>query len=190
MAWAVNVVFSPGGKVYSFDPNGLELAWDERVICSTSRGLEIARVVTGNHEVERSPKDPPLRPIERRATPADEARVKENKALGRKAMLAFRDLLRERAHRERPPGRRRGHLRRLAHRADLPRRGAHRAARRGRAALEQARLPRRGAPGQPARGRAPVRRRRHVRPGALLHALPLARAADHAAHGQGSGRAR
>ena len=38
MAWAVNVVFSPGGKVYSFDPNGLELAWDERVICSTSRG--------------------------------------------------------------------------------------------------------------------------------------------------------
>ena len=96
MAWAVNVVFSPGGKVYSFDPNGLELAWDERVICGTSRGPEIARVVTGNHEVERSPSDPPLRPIERRATPADEERVKENRALGRKAMLAFRDLLRER----------------------------------------------------------------------------------------------
>ena len=55
MAWAVNVVFSPGGKVYSFDPNGLELAWDERVICSTSRGPELARIVTGNHEVERSP---------------------------------------------------------------------------------------------------------------------------------------
>ena len=83
MAWAVNVVFSPGGKVYSFDPNGLELAWDERVICGTSRGPEIARVVTGNHEVERSPRDPALRPIERRATPADEERVKENRALGR-----------------------------------------------------------------------------------------------------------
>ncbi len=74
MAWAVNVVFSPGGKVYSFDPNGLELAWDERVICGTSRGPEIARVVTGNHELERSPRDPALRPIERRATPADEQR--------------------------------------------------------------------------------------------------------------------
>jgi cell fate regulator YaaT (PSP1 superfamily) len=96
MAWAVNVVFSPGGKVYSFDPNGLELAWDERVICNTSRGPELARIVTGNHEVERSPKDPPLRPIDRRATSEDEVRVKENKAVGRKAMLAFRDLLRER----------------------------------------------------------------------------------------------
>ena len=56
MALAVNVVFSPGGKVYSFDPNGLELAWDQRVICNTSRGPELARVVTGNHEIERSPK--------------------------------------------------------------------------------------------------------------------------------------
>jgi cell fate regulator YaaT (PSP1 superfamily) len=89
MAWAVNVVFSPGGKVYSFDPNGLELAWDERVICSTSRGPEVARVVTANHESTRSPRDPALRPIERRATAADELRVKENRALGRKAMLAF-----------------------------------------------------------------------------------------------------
>ena len=133
MAWAVNVVFSPGGKVYSFDPNGLELAWDERVICGTSRGPEIARVVTGNHEVERSPRDPALRPIERRATPADEERVKENRAVGRKAMLAFRDLLRERGIEHARPGRRRGQLRRLAHRAHLPRRGAHRAARRLRA---------------------------------------------------------
>ena len=96
MAWAVNVVFSPGGKVYSFDPNGLELAWDERVICGTSRGPEIARVVTANHELERSPRDPALRPVDRRATPADELRVKDNRAVGRKAMLAFRDLLRER----------------------------------------------------------------------------------------------
>ena len=37
MANAVGVVFSPGGKVYSFDPGELELAWDDRVICQTSR---------------------------------------------------------------------------------------------------------------------------------------------------------
>jgi cell fate regulator YaaT (PSP1 superfamily) len=96
MAWAVNVVFSPGGKVYSFDPGGLELEWDERVICGTSRGPEIARVVTANHQIERSPRDPQLRPVDRRATEADELQVKHNRALGRKAMLAFRDLLRER----------------------------------------------------------------------------------------------
>jgi hypothetical protein len=33
MATVVGVVFQPGGKVYSFDPGGLELRWDERVIC-------------------------------------------------------------------------------------------------------------------------------------------------------------
>ena len=42
MAWAVNVVFSPGGKVYSFDPDGLELAWNARRL-QTARGPEIAR---------------------------------------------------------------------------------------------------------------------------------------------------
>ena len=35
MAESVGVVFSQGGKVYSFDPNGLELRWDEHVICQT-----------------------------------------------------------------------------------------------------------------------------------------------------------
>ena len=28
---AVGVVFSPGGRVYSFDPAGLEIAWNERM---------------------------------------------------------------------------------------------------------------------------------------------------------------
>ena len=45
MATVVGVVFQPGGKVYSFDPAGLELRWDERVICQTSRGREYGRVV-------------------------------------------------------------------------------------------------------------------------------------------------
>ena len=53
-AWqlAVGVVFSPGGKVYSFDPGGLELAWNEKVICQTSRGQELGRVVKATHELD------------------------------------------------------------------------------------------------------------------------------------------
>jgi hypothetical protein len=42
---------SPGGKVYSFDPDGLELAWNTKVICHTSRGQELGRVVQPNHEL-------------------------------------------------------------------------------------------------------------------------------------------
>ena len=41
MATVVGVVFQPGGKVYSFDPGGLELRWDERVICQTARGPRV-----------------------------------------------------------------------------------------------------------------------------------------------------
>ena len=51
MATVVGVVFQPGGKVYSFDPGGLELRWDERVICQTARGREYGRVVETEREV-------------------------------------------------------------------------------------------------------------------------------------------
>ena len=36
--------------MYSFDPDGLELAWNERVVCQTGNGQELGRVVKGNHE--------------------------------------------------------------------------------------------------------------------------------------------
>ena len=51
MATVVGVVFQPGGKVYSFDPGGLELRWDERVICQTARGREYGRIVETEREV-------------------------------------------------------------------------------------------------------------------------------------------
>ena len=41
MATVVGVVFQQGGKVYSFDPAGLELHWNESVICQTARGREL-----------------------------------------------------------------------------------------------------------------------------------------------------
>ena len=58
MARAVGVVFSPGGKVYSFDPDGLELAWNTKVICHTSRGQELGRVVQPNYELDAPPPQP------------------------------------------------------------------------------------------------------------------------------------
>jgi cell fate regulator YaaT (PSP1 superfamily) len=95
MAEAVGVVFSPGGKVYSFDPSGLELAWDEKVICQTARGKEFGRVVQGNHTIPDEELTGRLKRVVRRATGSDEERVRENRAEARRAMLALRDLLRE-----------------------------------------------------------------------------------------------
>jgi cell fate regulator YaaT (PSP1 superfamily) len=91
---AVGVVFSPGGKVYSFDPAGLELAWNERVVCQTSRGQELGRVVRPNHELaDRG--GPPLKRVVRRATELDDETAEQNRGEARRAMRVFRTVLRE-----------------------------------------------------------------------------------------------
>jgi cell fate regulator YaaT (PSP1 superfamily) len=95
MATAVGVVFSPGGKVYSFDPNGLDLTWNTKVICHTSRGQELGRVVQPNYELKSAPQQP-LKRIVRRATSADEELAAENRVEAKQAMKVMRELLRGR----------------------------------------------------------------------------------------------
>jgi cell fate regulator YaaT (PSP1 superfamily) len=90
---AVGVVFSGGGRVYSFDPAGLELRWNDKVICQTAHGHELGRVVQANHELESAPKTP-LKKVVRRATELDHEKATENKAEARRAMLVFRELVR------------------------------------------------------------------------------------------------
>ena len=88
MTIAVGVVFSQGGQVQLFDPGELDLAWNERVICQTSRGREYGRVVQPNHEVTTSE---PLRKVVRRATPQDEQsrrRLREQAEHGAQARSA------------------------------------------------------------------------------------------------------
>jgi cell fate regulator YaaT (PSP1 superfamily) len=94
MATAVGVVFSPGGKVYSFDPGGLELAWNTRVICQTSRGLELGRVVKPNYELDAEPPQP-LKKVVRRATETDEETQEGNRAEAKRAMRVFREVIRQ-----------------------------------------------------------------------------------------------
>ena len=94
MGTAVGVVFSPGGKVYSFDPGGLELTWNTRVICQTSRGLELGRVVKSNYELEAEPPQP-LKKVVRRATETDEETYETNRVEAERAMRVFREVIRQ-----------------------------------------------------------------------------------------------
>ncbi|HEY7195958.1 MAG TPA: regulatory iron-sulfur-containing complex subunit RicT [Gaiellaceae bacterium] len=91
---AVGVVLSPGGRVYSFDPAGLDLAWNEQVICQTSRGQELGRVVKAHHPL-REPPPQPLKRVVRRATERDLEQARENKEDAHTAMRAFRELAKE-----------------------------------------------------------------------------------------------
>jgi cell fate regulator YaaT (PSP1 superfamily) len=93
MATAVGVVFSPGGKVYSFDPGGLELAWNDKVICQTARGREYGRVVQPPHTLPDEELTGRLKRVVRRATAEDEEVVRENRAEAKRAMLVFREVI-------------------------------------------------------------------------------------------------
>jgi len=72
----VSVKFKGRGKAYFFDPNGLEVAEGNRVVVETSKGLELADCVKGNHEVTDERIVPPLRPVVRIAT-RDDLRIAE-----------------------------------------------------------------------------------------------------------------
>lgn len=82
--------------MYSFDPGGLELAWNDRVVCQTSRGRELGRVVQAAHAIPDDELPGGLKRVVRRATEADEERARENRQEARRAMLAFRELIRSR----------------------------------------------------------------------------------------------
>ena len=94
MTVVVGVVFQGGGPVVRFDPGGLELAWNDRVICATRRGREYGRVVQGNHEVDHDGE--PLRRVLRRATPEDDEQRRRLRAVGEEAMRRFKALVAER----------------------------------------------------------------------------------------------
>ena len=72
----VSIKFKGRGKTYYFDPNGLEVPAGAQVVVETSKGLELAVCVQGNHEVTDERIVPPLRPVVRIAT-QDDLRIAE-----------------------------------------------------------------------------------------------------------------
>ena len=89
-------MFSPGGKVYSSDLAGLELAWDEkRRSARPARGKEYGRVVQANHAIPDEELTGNPKRVMRRATDADAERVLEISKEARRGMLSFRDVTRE-----------------------------------------------------------------------------------------------
>ena len=96
MPEVVGVVFSPGGQVYNFDPDGLHLAWNERVICNTMRGREYGRVVQPNFQIEPGRLQGPRKKVLRRVSTQDEQTRRKQRDQAERAMRAFKRVRRER----------------------------------------------------------------------------------------------
>ena len=86
----IGVRFRKAGKVYFFDPAGMEIKTGDHVIVETARGIEFGYVVLGSREVEEKKVVQPLKPVIRMANKSDEEIEKRNKE---KEKEAFRICL-------------------------------------------------------------------------------------------------
>lgn len=80
MITIIGVRFRQAGKVYYFDPAGLEIKQGDHVIVETARGVEYGYVVLGCREVEEEKVIQPLKEVMRLATPQDDEIQQRNKA--------------------------------------------------------------------------------------------------------------
>lgn len=79
MVNVIGVRFRKAGKVYFFDPAGLDIEQGDKVIVETARGVEYGFVVIGAREIEEEKVIQPLKPVIRVATKEDEEIEQKNK---------------------------------------------------------------------------------------------------------------
>lgn len=79
MIKVVGVRFKDTGKMYYFDPNGVDVKKGETLVVETARGIECAIASTGVKEVTDDEVVNPLKPIIRVATEEDLKQLEENK---------------------------------------------------------------------------------------------------------------
>ncbi|MBR4173637.1 MAG: stage 0 sporulation family protein, partial [Clostridia bacterium] len=99
MAQIVGVRFKPVGKIYHFNPAGLQIKKNDYVVVETSRGVELGKVVVSEKEISPEHINKPLKDVLRIATDADLKMAEENKKKEPKAFevcaqkIVDRDLL-------------------------------------------------------------------------------------------------
>lgn len=79
MVNVIGVRFRKAGKIYYFDPAGLDIQQGDNVIVETARGIEYGKVVLGPRGVTDDKIIQPLKPVIRVATEEDDAIEKRNK---------------------------------------------------------------------------------------------------------------
>ena len=87
MTTIIGVRFKSNGKIYYFDPQGLEIASGTGVIVETARGVEYGDCVQGNTDVPDQQVVQPLKRVVRVATEADMKTLERNKKRADEAFI-------------------------------------------------------------------------------------------------------
>ncbi len=91
----VGIRFKRAGKIYYFDPAGIDLEVDEYVVVETSRGEEVGCVVIAPKQVLASDVTRPLKPVLRQAEPEEGERARESEDKEREALAECGKLITE-----------------------------------------------------------------------------------------------
>ena len=86
MIKVIGVRFRGGGKVYYFDPNGVELKREDQVIVETVRGVEIGTVLLIDKEISDDEVPGPIKKIIRKASDEDKKKAQKNLEKEKEAM--------------------------------------------------------------------------------------------------------
>jgi len=95
MAEIVGIRFKRAGRVYYFDPAGIELEVNDCVVVKTTHGLELGHVVISPKQVLDSEVPEPLKPVMRKATPEDIKYAQELESKKSEALAKCGELIAE-----------------------------------------------------------------------------------------------
>lgn len=80
MVTVVGIRFKKAGKIYYFDPDGIEIDKGDFAIVETARGIEFGEVVIGKRDISEDEIVSPLKKVIRVATEEDKLKNLQNKA--------------------------------------------------------------------------------------------------------------
>jgi len=93
MAEIVGIRFKKTGRVYYFDPAGIDLEVNDHVVVQTTRGLELGYVVIAPEQVLVNEITTPLKPVVRKAEPEDISHARELEEKEEEALIECGKLI-------------------------------------------------------------------------------------------------
>ncbi len=90
MPKVIGIQFKGVGRIYYFDPLDLEFETNEYAIVETVRGLELGKVILGNHTIPDNQLGTELKPVIRKGTEKDVLQDQKNEELAKEAFLVFK----------------------------------------------------------------------------------------------------
>ena len=95
MPKVIGIQFKGVGRIYYFDPLEFVFESGEHAIVETVRGLELGKVILGNHEIPNEKLEAELKPVIRKATEKDIIQEEKNNELAKVAFKFFKKSVAE-----------------------------------------------------------------------------------------------